>query len=180
MEKQMITKETYSCQDCGNTDVLLLAWVDPNDGNKFVNKVDDPLDGLCNVCGDCVGLDVETVEVPDDPWRCEECGSLDVECKISVDANTFERAGGDDYIEHLCLDCENKSVVRESALMATINDWFDNHLQPDDFEVITGLTEWSGSEEEHLIAGRAIWNSKTNEEKIEIWHYLTQDRSNDP
>lgn len=75
-----ITKEVYSCADCGNTDVLLLAWVDPNDGNRFIGKVDDTFDGLCNKCGDCVKLEIEIIEKTGDaPRECEECESLHIE-----------------------------------------------------------------------------------------------------
>lgn len=65
MENKKTTKEVYSCADCGDTDVLLLAWVDPNDENRFIRKVDDTFDGLCNTCGDCVRLDSEIVEEPE-------------------------------------------------------------------------------------------------------------------
>lgn len=68
-----IAKEVYSCAECGNTDILLLAWVDPSDGNKFVSKVDDSFDGLCNKCGDCVRLKVAIIEKKDDePQECEK------------------------------------------------------------------------------------------------------------
>ena len=49
-------KVRYVCAECGCPDVYLNAWVDPNNENKFVRKVDDDPDGLCHCCGDAARL----------------------------------------------------------------------------------------------------------------------------
>lgn len=179
MEKQTITKEVYSCKGCGNTDILLLAWVDPNDGNKFVRKVDDTFDGLCNVCGDCVKLNIETIESEEDLWRCEECGSLHVKNKISVDVNSVESTAEGGSEEYLCIDCENESAVRTSVLINTIQEWW-KYLEGVEKETITGIEydtyHISDSDDDLQEADRGFsaacdewWEKKSADEKIEMW-----------
>lgn len=65
--------------------------------------------------------------VADDPWRCEECGSLAVQANIWVDANTHEIVtSAQNRSEHYCSDCcANVYLIRQSELLQNIRRWFD-------------------------------------------------------
>lgn len=121
----------------------------------------------------------------EDPWRCDECGSLNVEKKISVDANSGQPAAGDDFEDYLCIDCENKSVIRTSDLINGIDDWW-KYLEGATRGDISGVEyenfHKGDSDEELLEADRLFtsacddfWGSKTTEEKIEIWRKLSNE-----
>ncbi len=126
-------------------------------------------DGLLQIVEWLVGKGFVEKE---DPWRCSECGSLDVE---------YTDTGSGDRNDFWCHNCmEHSWQVKESELMKDIEDWFANHLSPDDDEVISGLSsdEFS-TQEEHDAACKEIWDARDNESKIHIWHELTRDKSND-
>lgn len=114
------------------------------------------------------------------PWRCEECGSLNVEQKVWVDSNSDEPAAQDscDRNELWCSDCEEHTgQIQENVLLDIINDWFENHLEPDDPEVISGLDpDDYATGEEYDAACLEFWSALTNEEKISIWKSLTYDK----
>lgn len=64
--------------------------------------------------------------------------------------------------------------------MERIDEWFAGDLRPDDDEVISGLNRADyASDEEFDEACKEAWNARSNEEKINIWHELTRDKSND-
>lgn len=143
-----------TCPDCGNL--------------KFEVHKDRHFKRCCG-CGRKIS-DSDNIDL----LRCEECGSLNVEVKTSADANAGTPAAGDDYYEELCLECENKSLVRHSELMGTINNWFTNELEPDDAEVISGLEEDNfDSGEEFDAACNELWDARSDEAKIEIWKAIT-------
>ena len=114
------------------------------------------------------------------PWRCEACGSLNVEQKIWVDSNTGTPTAQDsvDSNECWCQDCEDHtSQVQESELIDTINDWFKNHLDPDDPEVISGLSPSDyATEEAYDQVCNDHWELLSSEEKISIWKSLNHDK----
>ena len=117
-----------------------------------------------------------------DPWRCERCGSKEVEVKVWVDANTgnITDEGNIERNDRYCRDCdENTGQVRESELLETIEKWFANDLQPDDDEVISGLNRNDFTTDEAFeTACKEKWDVRDVESKIGIWRELTRDKSN--
>lgn len=122
--------------------------------------------------------------IPDNspnPWRCEECGSRHVYYQAWVDGNTTQIYSIDDNREDMwCDDCQAHTCqVRESELMKEIiNPWWENKLVIADWEKITGLTQKDFNPQEDYRAFREAcnrwWNTKANEEKIEVWRLATQ------
>lgn len=113
-----------------------------------------------------------------DPWRCGSCGSTDLKRLIWADPNNnYKFIAEDESINYrsVCRHCEDETLfVKHSELMADIEDWFENHLQPDDPEVISGLEYGDfASEEEYDAACKKLWDARSAEEKIEIWRTLT-------
>ena len=43
-------KVHYICAECGSTNVMLNAWVDPNNDNLFLKRVENDFDGWCKRC----------------------------------------------------------------------------------------------------------------------------------
>lgn len=70
---------------------------------------------------------VEYGFIADDPWRCEECGSLAVQANVWIDANTHEViVPAPNRSEHYCSDCcANVCLIRQSELLQNIRRWFD-------------------------------------------------------
>lgn len=174
----MTKEKRYCCKKCGSQDVEVRAWIKPNENNKFSTYFESSLTETepahCCNCGGWTTLVEKDVEVEtNDPWRCAECGSLDVE---------FTDSGciGEDN-DYWCSNCEEHTLqVQESELMKDIEDWFANHLNPDDDEVISGLSSDDfATAEEYDSACNEKWNALSIEEKIHIWHELTRDKSND-
>lgn len=185
---QELTKENtrtiVKCGKCGATEVEVRAWVSPNLNNAFSiycsgDSLEDTETCYCRACGEWTSLVFEQEAIPPaDPWRCAACGSLSVERKISMDVNSNDFVFGGLNEEFVCSHCDNKSIIRQSELIRTIDDWFENHLQPDDPEVISGLN-YGGftSEEEYDAACKKRWNARSVEEKIFIWNTLTNRES---
>jgi hypothetical protein len=119
----------------------------------------------------------------DDPYRCKKCGSLDVEVKVWVDSNTSNITDEENVErnDRYCNYCgEHTRQVQQSELMEEIDDWFANHLCPDDDEVISGLNCGDfATVEEFEAACKGEWDARSVEEKIYIWYELTRDKSND-
>ena len=177
----VIRNETYNCYGGfeGNTvydlfihpeDGKLLATLNGECGEDFDEPVEHvQVEGLiCIVAWLTENGFVEDIE--EDPWRCEECGSTDVEY---TDNGTLG-----DWNDFWCNYCEEHSrQIRESELMVTIQDWFHRGLQPDENEVILGLDpDDYGREEAYLDACTDHWNALQNEQKIAIWKQLTYDK----
>lgn len=118
-----------------------------------------------------------------DPWRCEGCGSQNVQQRSWTNPNNddllhYDDCDRDDY---WCEDCEeHEYFVRESELMKDIEDWFANHLCPDDIEVITGLERDDfASDGEFDAACKEKWDALGVEGKINAWREQTRDKSMD-
>ncbi len=82
------------------------------------------------------------VETSADPWRCEECGSLEVSYRTWVDSNTGQVAPGFPEQDDLwCDGCEEHTYqIRESELMSdTVEPWWNDGTTEEDREIITGL-----------------------------------------
>lgn len=164
------------CTRCGSEELLVTESLNPNDHNRicdyFTDAYPDKLQGLCLNCNEVQTLDIVEAEdaSDEDPWRCEDCGSTDVEY---TDNGTLG-----DRNDFWCNYCEEHTrQVRESELMAVIQNWFNGELQPEDSEVISGLDpDDYGREEAYLDACTDHWNSLSNEQKISIWKQLTYDK----
>jgi hypothetical protein len=178
------------CKQCGSEDILITEQLNPNDDASIRHYFTDAYDndeGLCFCNGCCEKQEfqvIDTDEEKPDPWRCEECGSLDVQQQGWIDIHTGKVVNYNscDRGDYWCEHCEEHNYpVRESYLMEeTVEDWFANHLRPDDDEVISGLERDDYvSDEEYAAACKEMWDDKTNQEKIDIWHELTRDKSND-
>ncbi len=120
-----------------------------------------------------------------DPWRCEECGSKDVQQRAWVDINdeeniSYDDSGRDDYYCHHC--DEHNYLVLESELMKKIEEWW-KQTDFETMEVITGLVQDdfdpADGYQAFVDACEGKWNSLGVEEKIHIWHESTRDKSND-
>jgi hypothetical protein len=120
-----------------------------------------------------------------DPWRCEVCGSLEVQQQGWVDPTTGKVVSyndcdrGDYWCDHCC---EHNYIVRESELMKDIEEWW----QQTDFEtmeIITGLQEDdydpADGSQAFVDACEQKWNALGVEEKIHIWYESTRDKSED-
>jgi len=129
------------------------------------------------------GADTRTPPANPDQWRCESCGSLDVQQQGWIDPNTGKVVTYNDCDrgDLWCERCEeHNNLIMESELMKRIDEWFANQLLPDDDEVISGLNRDDyASDEEYDAARKEHWNARSNDEKIQIWHELTRDKSND-
>jgi len=116
------------------------------------------------------------VEMPADPWRCEECGSLRVSCQVWVDSNSYEvQSMAEDKDDLWCDDCaEHTRQIRESELMSdTVEPWWNDGTTEEDREIITGLNPENFSPKDDRKAFRDAcdmwWNGRTNDEKIRLW-----------
>nr|DAT18249.1 MAG TPA: FdhE-like protein [Caudoviricetes sp.] len=131
-------------------------------------------------CGGC-GRTIDEADAID-LWRCSECGSKDVLHKHWINPNTRQIPSADDLClsECECNYCDDNTVqMPHSMLLRIIDDWFTNHLDADDPEVISGLEiEDFASEEEFDAACQRLWDARSDEEKIEIWKRLTYDKHN--
>ena len=116
------------------------------------------------------------VETSADPWRCEECGSLEVSYRTWVDSNTYEvQSMAEDKDDLWCDDCaEHTRQVRESELMSdTVEPWWKDGTTEEDREIITGLKRENFRPTDDRKAFRDAcdvwWRGKTNGEKIRLW-----------
>lgn len=119
--------------------------------------------------------------IPADPWRCEECGSLEVSYLTWVDSNTnLIIPAVPDREDLWCNECsEHTWQVRESELMsATVEPWWRDGTTEEDREIITGLNPENFSSKDDCRAFHDAcdmwWRGKTNDEKIRIWRQATR------
>ena len=165
--------------------ILKIDGVDKSEGYPIEFQTKDVFAGHLSYIIDylpAIGRmdDVSSKTIPEDPWRCEECGSLNVDMKVWVGSNTGEQTAQDcvDRGDCWCYDCEeHTNQVQENDLIDTINYWFHNDLKPDDTEVISGLnSEDYATEEEYDQACNNHWESLSSEKRISIWKSLNYDK----
>ena len=119
---------------------------------------------------------------PQNPWRCAECGSSDVQELSWVDRNTgkFKSIGSNEEKDRWCEYCEAHTLqVTESELMEDINYWW-KQLDGDTTEIVTNIDSDSYSshknpEKAHEKGIDRYWNNLSTEQKISIWKYNTYD-----
>lgn len=126
----------------------------------------------------------EALSISDEPYRCTNCGSTDVQHKAWVRTNKNNEYVGDawegepDEDDCWCDYCEGHHVIKpHREFMEEIDYWFAEELEPDDPEVITGLCECDyPSVEAYDAAVTAYWNALSDEQKINCWKALTYDK----
>ena len=119
---------------------------------------------------------------PQNPWRCTECGSSDVQELSWVDRNTgkFKSIGSNEEKDRWCEYCEAHTLqVTESELMEDINYWW-KQLDVDKTEIVTNIDSDSYSshknpEKAHEKGIDRYWNNLSTEQKISIWKDNTYD-----
>lgn len=112
--------------------------------------------------------------VIDNPWRCEECGSLAVQEPIWVDTNTreaYSQAYNRD--ENYCCNCnENTYPIRESELLQNLDEWWHG-LDFRQMERITGYRQDDFAPEDGYQDFVDVcdnwWESLSIEEKTLLW-----------
>ena len=139
-------------------------------------------------------VDPETAgEAPiNNPWRCAECGSLNIVQRVWADPNTGKATNWEDVEDDdcWCHDCEaHTDQIEEEELMETIEEWW-GYLEGSIKEDVTGV-EYDrfhiGDSDDELqdadcrfsAACQEKWDARDIESKIGIWHELTRDKSND-
>lgn len=176
------------CEKCRSTDITVTVTVNPNDQTTIADycRRDESIteEGWCNLCNEQVAL--KTIDDGNhNPWRCKECGSLNIQQKVWADANTgeitdWESVEDDDC---RCLDCgANTEHVEEEELMQTIIKWWGEA----DFralERITGYRQLDFDPEDgyqaFVGACNEWWGNKTTDKKISIRREMTREQSND-
>lgn len=114
---------------------------------------------------------VEHGFVADDPWRCEECGSLAVQANIWIDANTHEViTPAQNCSEHYCSDCcANVCLIRQSELLQNIRCWFDT-APTHALAYLSGYrTEDYADEALFRRACLKYWETLSINKKITVW-----------
>lgn len=187
-----IQNGTYKCYGGFEGNTVYDIFIDPEDGRLLVTlngeageDFDEPIEhvqveGLLYIVSWLAenGF-VEAAE--ENPLRCVECGSLNIERQGWLNPNSEKFIGfteQDDKGDNWCNDCEEHThQVLENELINTIDYWFENDLKPGDPEVISGLdpNDYT-TEEEYDTACMELWRARCNEGKIFIWKTLTYDK----
>lgn len=110
-----------------------------------------------------------------DPWRCEECGSTDVEIKAWIKPNEGGRYVGDceEFDRSYCNCCNANIRVRPtSALLEYAETWWHEQdfkqmerisgYRQDDFDPENGYQAF-------VDACDSWWDALSTEEKIRLW-----------
>lgn len=112
--------------------------------------------------------------VIDNPWRCEECGSLAVQEPIWVDTNTCEAySQAYNRDENYCCNCnENTYPIRESELLQNLDEWWHG-LDFRQMERITGYRQDDFDPEDGYQDFVDVcdnwWESLSIEEKTQLY-----------
>ena len=171
------------CSVCGSDDVQAKVWVKPNENcettTDFLDEmIREPADCWCCQCEENQRLTIVDDEPTDnepETFHCEQCGSTDVMSKSWVLPNQENEPVKDGVEDEdgYCNECsQNSTIVTRSKLMEDVNHWW-KQTSFEDMEIITGLNETdfdsADGSQEFVDACEAIWNAKTEEERIEIW-----------
>lgn len=142
--------------------------------NNTVITCQSPLNGwdICCISCDAEAFGLKTkfeyngttriIFIPQSPqtYHCDKCGSTDV-----TPAAWCNYCGA------------HTTVTGHSEFMEQIESWWKDGASGEDYEVITGLNEADFNPEndskEFTDACNAIWNVKSDGEKIEIWKTIT-------
>lgn len=114
-------------------------------------------------------------EERNDPYRCEECGSIDVEIKIWSKINAGGQYAGDceEYDHCYCHNCDKQVRIKSTSyLMASIEEWWESL----DFSQTMCRTFKLPGYCKPLFLEQACqiyWSELSDEEKIKL--YFKQD-----
>ena len=119
--------------------------------------------------------------------RCTKCGSTDIEVALRINQKEHDLTKPlplpDDMIDidscscNYCGNSEDNFISEDNMdsnanYIELINDWW-KYRDGEDLEVITGLeSDNFESDEAYTKACNAIWEAKTDEQKIEIYQTI--------
>lgn len=115
-------------------------------------------------------------------YRCDECGSTDVQIKGWVKPNEDNQYVNDceEYDRCWCEKCQTTVSVTPYNTSVEIADEWWAQCSGEDREIVSSLDESNFStEQEDENTCDAIWNSKTDEEKIIIWNQIVNRKNNE-
>lgn len=189
-----IKNETYNCYGGFEGKTVFDLFIDPEDGKLLATlngeagtDFDEPV-GHIQVEG--LMAIVEWLRkygfieaVAENPWRCEECGTLEIQRQGWIDPNTNEfigYTGCGDKDDNWCIDCEEETKqIRESELLASIEEWWMfiegivkegiTGIEYDRFHTDDSDNELQNADKLFITACELWWSKKSTEEKIEIW-----------
>ena len=119
--------------------------------------------------------------------KCKKCGSADVEVHTWVNPNTEECSALSDLDNVIsddedcwCKECEDniELIIEESKesdenLLSDIEYWWEHLSNPEDIEVIIGLSQTDyESNELYIVECNEVWANLSNEQKIEIYRTI--------
>ncbi|MFR9543619.1 MAG: hypothetical protein SNH27_16420 [Rikenellaceae bacterium] len=119
--------------------------------------------------------------------KCKKCGSTDVEVHTWVNPNTEECSALSDLDNVIrddddcwCKECgDNLELIIEESeesdknLLSDIEYWWEHLSNPEDIEVITGLSQTDfESNELYIVECNEVWANLSNEQKIEIYRTI--------
>ena len=117
----------------------------------------------------------QSVVGDNNPWRCEKCGSTDVQERVWKNVNTAEIVDGGncDRADYYCNNCEGHNrLERESELLRRAIGWWEE-TDFREMERITGYRQPDFDPDEGYQAFvdtcNSWWNGKTTDEKITIY-----------
>jgi hypothetical protein len=157
----------------------LICTLNGETGEDWEEPVENLMtDSLLNIV-EWMGKNSLINKQPDNPYRCEECGSTNLQKMAWVypnKNNEFDAYCGDDADngEHWCDDCEEHvGVLPEDKLLKDIEKWW-NELAISEKEEITGLRLYDfkankAGHKEFVKDTDSIWNEFFMEDKIEKW-----------
>ena len=106
-------------------------------------------------------------------YRCDECGSTNVQIQAWVRPNQNHQYVSDceDLEYSWCDDCHfGVEVTAYNSVVEPADNWWNDEATGEDKEVVSGLNDSDfDSEEKYNEACNAIWEQKSDEEKVAIW-----------
>lgn len=114
------------------------------------------------------------------PWRCAECGSLSIQLRAWVDANTDKVYSKDASEEEdfWCDYCgQHSRQLQEEELIKEIDEWWEG-TDDETKRIVTDVKYCSSDmnpDADRLFdeACKKFWGALSNEQKIEYWKHYT-------
>lgn len=133
----------------------------------------------CPCCGKRTDNDII-----EDPYRCADCGSLDVQELAWINRNTGKYKGivSIEERDRWCVYCDNNTLqVKESELLEDIQNWWEQ-LDCQTMETITNLKHESfiNETDQDKAFGAACnkyWEDLNAEQKISFWKHYNYDQN---
>ena len=106
-------------------------------------------------------------------YRCDECGSTNVQIQAWVRPNQNHQSVSDceDREYSWCADCHfGVEVTAYNSVVEPADNWWNDEATGEDKEVVSGLNDSDfDSEEKYNEACNAIWEQTSDEEKVALW-----------